>query len=48
MILSKGDETSMTATPKPTPDNVNASDRARRRFEVEGNAMYALREFPIK
>jgi sorbose reductase len=40
MILSTGDEASMTGPPAPAPHYLNAEGRARLRFEVEGNAMY--------
>jgi hypothetical protein len=39
MVLSKGDEASMTGPPVPAPHYLNAEGRARLRFEVEGNAM---------
>jgi sorbose reductase len=39
MTLSKGGETSLTASPAPTPDHLDAEGRAARRFEVKGNAM---------
>jgi len=39
MVLSKGDETSMTAPPAPTPPSLTVEDRARSRFAVRGNAM---------
>jgi sorbose reductase len=41
MVLSSGDEASMTGPPLPTPHYLNAEGRARLRFEVEGNAMYS-------
>jgi sorbose reductase len=39
MVLSKGDEASMTGPPVPAPHYLNAEGRARLRFEIEGNAM---------
>ncbi|CAG8971427.1 hypothetical protein HYALB_00002009 [Hymenoscyphus albidus] len=39
MVLSKGDATSLTPAPKSIPLSVSPSERARLRFQVEGNAI---------
>jgi hypothetical protein len=39
MVLSKGDETSKMAPPRPVPTSFSAEGRAKLRFEVQGNAM---------
>lgn len=39
MVLSKGDESSMTAPPPPFPHYLDATGRAVYRFAVEGNAV---------
>ncbi|KAF4630684.1 hypothetical protein G7Y89_g7463 [Cudoniella acicularis] len=39
MILSKGDETSLTPPPAPIPRSVKPEARAKLRFEVKGNAI---------
>jgi sorbose reductase len=39
VILSTGDEASLTAPPAPPPYYVNPEGRARLRFEIEGIAM---------
>jgi sorbose reductase len=43
MTLSKGDETSLTGPPAPASRFLKAQERAAKRFEVHGNAMYEHR-----
>jgi hypothetical protein len=43
MVLSAGDQASMTGPPVPAPPYLNAEGRATLRFAVEGNAMFVLK-----